>query len=396
MQQMYSSLVLVLYHNLDYLADRLPSAVVKGAPIAGWYLPGPHHTDPSPMYMYSDYQHFAAGTHGNDYEDPFEKNIWGSNENLPQDCIADFGENFLACTTLHNRYRYIKSPVYVIQAQYDPKHIFDIGGAPARPATSSEYDSTKAYIEMIGNVTRASLGQIISSNEDTYPLKPHPDGLFEASCLHHGLPLGLAINGLHWIELLHDWFFQKNDLQDYHQLVETCSYESGEMKLPCNAIDNCRIDGIKISAPPSPSSPTPINPNEDTPSPTPIDPKEEQCRSNLESKGCTYPSSQSEQSCLKCAQRNRRFLVKNGCTVDIARKACNEINTQELNPFYINIDHDESRYELNEEEWNVDNWEKDQGQWYTQWPYITGFTLTGGLLVTAAFFTAKKFTKRRR
>ena len=107
-----------VYHNLDYLADRLPSVTVKGAPIAGWYLPGPHPTDPPNIYTCSDYQHFASGTSGNTIGHPFETNLWGSYENLPQDCIADFGE--IPCTTVHNLYKYMKSSVFVVQAQYDP------------------------------------------------------------------------------------------------------------------------------------------------------------------------------------------------------------------------------------------------------------------------------------
>jgi hypothetical protein len=110
--------VAVLY-NLDYLADRLPSATVKGAPIAGWYLPGPHPTDPSSMYVFSDYQNFASGTNGNNVRYPFETDLWGSYENVQQDCIADFGD-ILPCTTAHNRYKYMQSSVFVVQAQYDP------------------------------------------------------------------------------------------------------------------------------------------------------------------------------------------------------------------------------------------------------------------------------------
>lgn len=46
-----------VFHHVDYLADRLPFAIVKGAPTAGWYLPGRHPTDdPSSMYVFSDYQ----------------------------------------------------------------------------------------------------------------------------------------------------------------------------------------------------------------------------------------------------------------------------------------------------------------------------------------------------
>jgi ribosome maturation protein SDO1 len=293
-----------VFHHIDYLADRLPSAVVKGAPIAGWYLPGPHPTDdPSSMYVFSDYQNFVAGTSGNDIKNPFESNLWGSNENLPQDCIADFGENFLPCTTLHNRYRYIKSSLYIVQAQYDTQQIYSFGGAPEKLAYN---DMDLAYVDFIGDATRASLEQII--NNEAYAMKPHPDGIYAASCLHHSIPKSLDIDGLQWTPLVNDWFFQHNEFESDHQLVESCPNVSGELKLPCNAKDSCRI----VGGGPSPS-PTPA-----------YDPMEESCRLGLESKGCT--SSQSnKRMCRDCAKQNRQFLKRQGCTMKIAKKACREL-----------------------------------------------------------------------
>ena len=294
-----------VFHNIDYLADRLPSAVVKGAPIAGWFLPGPDPTeqeeDPS-SYVFSDYQHFASGTNGNSAENPFERNLWGTNENLPQDCIADFGDNFLACTTLHNRYKYIKSSLYIVQAQYDTQQIYAFGNAPEK----STYNETDlAYLEMIGDATRASFEQI--RNNEAYAMKPHPDGIFAASCLHHNIPRVIDIDGSQWTPLFNDWFFQLNSFENDHQLVETCPNESGEFKLPCNAKDSCRIVGG----------------DGPTPSPTP-DPIEESCRSGLAAKGCTS-SLNSPQMCRACAQQNRAFLTQEGCTVPIAKKACMEL-----------------------------------------------------------------------
>jgi hypothetical protein len=282
-----------VFHNIDYLADRLPSAVVKGAPIAGWYLPGPHPTDPSSMYVFSDYQNFVAGTTGNDVENPFETSLWGSNENLPQDCITDFGENFLACTTVHNLYRYIKSSLYIIQSQYDPQHIFYFGGVPLK----LDYNETDlAYVSFIGDATRASLEQII--NNEAYAMKPHPDGIYAASCLNHGIPSIIGIDGLQWIPLFNDWFFQHNKFESDHQLVETCPSESGEVKLPCNARLVCRIQTPDLI--------------------------EESCRSGLAAKGCTSLLN-SPQMCGSCGQQNRQFLVQEGCTMEIASKACREL-----------------------------------------------------------------------
>jgi hypothetical protein len=332
------------FWNVDYLADRLPSAIVKAAPIAGWYLPGPLENEPASMYAPSDYQHFAAGAHGTSHDDPFQTGIWGSHELIPRDCVADYGDAYLAsCTTMHNRYKYTKSPVYVIQTQYDPTHIFVIGGAPERPSLN-EIDSTEAYIDMIGDATRSSLEQI--TNGEAFSNKPHPDGLFEASCLHHNMPVSLEISGLHFIPLLNDWFFQKNEFQGYHQLVETCPYKDGETKLPCNVVENCKFQGR--------SSPTPINPSENT------------CRSGLETKKCM--SSESGQMCLKCAEKSKEFLIQKGCTVAIVKQTCKELGTS-----YPLFSEFVSNYEIREQEW------------YTQWPstsvlYIAVITLVGILM----------------
>ena len=292
-----------VYYNLDYLADRLPSATVKGAPIAGWYLPGPHPTDPSPMYVFSDYQNFASGTNGNNVRYPFFTDLWGSYENVQQECLADFGD-ILPCTTVHNRYKYMQSSVFVLQAQYDPKHVYDSGGAPKdKPSLNS---TDLEYFEFVGEATRASLEQI--RNNEAYAMKPHPDGIFAASCLHHNIPRAIDIDGSQWTPLFNDWFFQLNAFESDHQLVETCQNESGEFKLPCNAKDSCRmiVDG-----------------GGPTPSPTP-DPIEESCRSGLAAKGCTS-SMNSPQMCQACAQQNRAFLAQEGCTVSIAKKACMEL-----------------------------------------------------------------------
>ena len=286
-----------VFHNLDTLADRLPSSttVVKGAPIAGWYLTGPHPTDPSSMYVFSDYQNFAAGQSGNNVPSPFNTDLWGSYENIPQDCIADLGD-VLPCTTIHNRYKYVKSNLFVVQAQYDPKHAYVYGAAPGedKPFLNS---TDQEYFEFIGQAARESFEQII--NDEAYTMKPHPDGLYAASCEHHNVPRApMYIDGFKWNEMLIDWFFEKNDFESYHKLVETCSYESGELELPCNPVENCALDiGDPILA---------------------------SCWFGLEEKGCVSPS-QSEQSCRQCAQGNKPYLRNEGCTIPIVLDFCSEL-----------------------------------------------------------------------
>ena len=278
---------------VDYLADRLPSAVVKAAPIAGWYNPGPHESDPWSMEVFSDYQHFAAGTHGNNYanENPFVNNLYGNWDIISDECIVDYREAS-SCMTLHNYYKYIQSSLYVVQAQYDPLQMMKMGWPDRIPSNETDFE----YVEMMGEATRSSLEQIV--NNEGYPFKPHPDGLFAASCVHHNAPLDLKINSLSWGELFYGWFFQNTQLQNNYQLVETCTYEEGEMKLPCNPKPYCRV----------PEPPT----------------SEQWCRDGLAEKGCTAQG-KTRRFCRDCALDNEQFLGHSGCTYDLARMICMEL-----------------------------------------------------------------------
>jgi hypothetical protein len=112
------------FANADYLADRLPQATVKAAPSAGWFNPAALPSDLPDIYPPSDWAHFAAGTHGN----PTSENstlpalvvdkLWGARGLLPASCVADQKpDQWWACHSIHKWYKYIKTPLFVIENQ---------------------------------------------------------------------------------------------------------------------------------------------------------------------------------------------------------------------------------------------------------------------------------------
>ena len=112
------------FANADYLADRLPQATVKAAPCSGWFFPAALSSDLPDVYAPSDWAHFAAGTHGN----PNSENnslpaftvgeLWGARGLLPAACVVDQKPGqWWACSSIHKLYKYIKTPLFVVENQ---------------------------------------------------------------------------------------------------------------------------------------------------------------------------------------------------------------------------------------------------------------------------------------
>lgn len=294
------------HFNVDWLADRLgPEVAVKGVPVAGWYTPGSLPGDLPSIYSPSDYDRFVAGEKGNPTYDAIMEldgmippDRVKMKDILSSDCLADYAPNeWWVCRSLHQAYRYIKSPIFNVHSQYDSNQIFQTQGfAPENP-DRSEVGSVKSYIEMWGNATRVSLQQIL--NDDTETPKDHPDGVFSASCLSHGTSESLLIDGQSFMPIVHDWFFDLGQKTQYYRLIETCTVEEGGLELPCNPAKNC---GFKKPKPKLP-------------------PKVRKCAAKMVELGCAESKGDKRQ-CLKCARRNRNVLFSAGCSKKIAKKVC--------------------------------------------------------------------------
>ena len=266
------------FKNVDYLASQVPHATVKGAPDAGWFNPAALPTDLPDIYWPSDWAHFSTGQHGNAYTEPnttvFIEHLLGTVYQgrglFPPACIADQKSGqWWACQSIHNWYKYIESPLFIMEALYDTNQIFSGLGATTTPASSEEAVLLR-YIEMFGEAMRTSTEQVLADAPLT--VKSQPDGLFLPSCLAHATtqhskhtPAGtpnIEIDGMialtylggasrtlrsspriylacssHCLSLtFSDWFFERNQLP--HRVVENCPQSAGG--LPCNAATFCQ------------------------------------------------------------------------------------------------------------------------------------------------------------
>merc|ERR1712096_207234 len=92
---------------------------------------------------------------------------------------------------------------------------------------------TEKYIVMYGQAMRNSTMQVVKN------LAKPGDGIFHPSCLTHGIPASLVVNGQKWGPILGDWYFERSEMKQYYHLVESCPASANG--LPCNADKSCGI-----------------------------------------------------------------------------------------------------------------------------------------------------------
>lgn len=296
--------------NVDWLAARLSDATVKTAPTAGWYHPNALDDDlPVPHYP-SDFEHFSRGDNGNPTYNLIQAggapvDVWKAKNSMSPDCLAAFSDDeWWRCLSARWAYKYIKSPIYMIHSQYDSNQIFTGNQVPHAPVDDTELDAVKRYIQMWGNATRESLEETIVIDDVAFP-KAHSDGIFSPSCIKHGIPGNVDIDGYYVNPLVHDWFFQNGKYDaDKYKLIESCEPLEGneEYVIPCNSATACAY------------KPNPGNGGG----------KKEvvmRCAKRLNMEGCLQ-SFGPKRDCLKCAGDNTDALVEAGCTSNIVRKVC--------------------------------------------------------------------------
>lgn len=293
------------FFNADYLAERLPQAMVKAVPNAGWFFPAALPDDLPDIYPPSDWAHFAKGTHGN----PNSVNnrlvafiygeLWKVRGLLPAACVSDqkTGE-WWACTSVHKRYKYIKTPLFVLENQYDKEQIFDQELAPDNPSDAQEYATLVRYIVMYGEAMRNSTAQVL--NDAPLYKAPGTDGIFHPSCLSHCLwPKNPHLQGQSWLPIVSDWFWETGQMKQYYRMVEPAS-DTGE---PANPFDQCAL-------PPGPLPPGPGG----------------GCAAQLKKDGC-LPSAAAAvgdpvHKCEKCAEAHEADLKAAGCKTKEVEQLC--------------------------------------------------------------------------
>ena len=283
------------FGNVDFLAEELTAAMVKGAPNAGWFFPGSLATDqPSlPQIPPSDWAHWVKNESGGVLKDALtiSHSLWAPIAS-PR-CISGQmaeGKDPLACGSVHVAYPYIQSSVFVVENQYDTNQIYTQEGVPK----NGPHDATwQSYVAMYGSAMRQSTQQVLD-----LPSKA-ADGLYLPSCLQHGVSDtadNLApLQGLQWPELVSDWFFGPGPLSDKYRMVEECAPSSDG--LPCNPKADCQV--------PSPSPPSP------SPSSC-LDQLKRDCLASIEA-GI---------DCLTCAQSHLYDLEGHGCTLSTVDQYC--------------------------------------------------------------------------
>lgn len=279
------------FHNLDWLAARLgPKVVVKGAPVAGWFFPGALPAD-FPRNTYQPPPSYACFNAGRPAPPECDANLTNATEPFPTykhpDCVAaqaPWDEE--KCATVHVLYPFIKQPLYVIENQYDTNQIY-----VQKECAKGDGAEQRAYIAMYGQAMRNSTQQVLDSAKH--------DGIFLPSCLQHGVGEDVELHGQVWLPVLGDWFFGRNKLSQYHQLVDDCTMTAG---LPCNTHKDCQLSG---------SGPTPPAPPPDAGA----------CQKQLTADGCVAAGTFAK--CAKCAKSHQSDLLAAGCTRPVVQHLCN-------------------------------------------------------------------------
>jgi len=280
-----------VYFNIDKLKERIPLAVVKGVPVAGWLPIGALEDDLPPIYKPSNFTMFVAGLRGNPFYQFIQNggvpiDFYQMKGSLPADCLDDYNENeWWACAGMNQAYRYIKAPLFHVHTLYDNTQIYDPqnGGTPKDPVSFSDIHNVKQYIGMIGRATRAGLQQVLGNTTNLE--KNQTDGIFAASCLSHGTEYAVTIDGgYNWQDIVTDWFFENGRLTDYHRQVELCTNED-DYELPCNSNVSCKYRPSMLV---------------------------ETCKQAMANNGCLNETG--TEQCLKCVKRFRRSILGAGCS----------------------------------------------------------------------------------
>jgi hypothetical protein len=281
------------FTNVDYLASRLPNAIVKGAPNAGWFFPAALANDLPNVYPPSDWAHFSNGEHGSPFVNGslqtfISETLYQSRGLIPDSCESAQREGeWWACGSLHILYKYIKAPLFVMEAQYDTNQLYAQEGVPQNTNNVTEIEKIQNYIVMYGEAMRNSTRQILENTPVTN--KSQSDGLWHPSCLTH-IVEDSVINGMEPLPILGDWFFERGTLTDYYRVVEACN--ATFKGLPCNTKPSCQFKH---------------HPNK--------------CQQQLETDGC-LKSSNDLNACEKCAEKHEEDLQTAGCTRQLVAQLC--------------------------------------------------------------------------
>jgi len=210
------------FQNADWLTETLkikaPRAKVVASPQGGFYFPS---TD---IVLYPE---FALGTMVPFA--PFAASYlydWFHNPFLDKSCMDDHKEDPHQCWNAVVHYKYITTPLFIVQNIFDSNQIGTILGLDWWPVKNAT-DATR-FKQYFGSNMREGTKQVLSS--------PKKDGLFLVACYQHTDNLctagGSLIQNVSYAQALFDWV--QNSSRFPHQLVEQCPGPD-----PCNPLCKC-------------------------------------------------------------------------------------------------------------------------------------------------------------
>ena len=276
------------FYNADYLASVLnPSAVIKAAPNAGFFFPRSWDCPEVPGSMPTSYANFTAGVKcGPPVSQDGVGKLWGSyrGDACPKNQTP--GQEYY-CDTVATLYKYIKTPIYIIENQYDTNQIKTQEGCPE---PNDRNPQAFNYTRLYGKSMRDTLQDAMGSEKDA---------IFSPSCFEHGVASKLTLNNNTWPVLLADWYWEEGKLADNYKIIEQC--DESFNGLPCNPMNGCRI-GNGPSPGPSPSG--------------------DKCKQQLIADGCLKGEAAAENECERCAKSHEKDLKLAGCTYAEAVELC--------------------------------------------------------------------------
>merc|ERR1711998_446848 len=204
---------------------QLKQADVRAVPIAGWFYPD--------VANFSAWKRNASA--GFDWNTTMKLARTWTDEGSPysgwadESCKEALGLEAYKCGSIGVVYPYIKTPLFVLENQFDYEQIFGELKLPRPSKTMGPISKLEAlaYIRYYGQRQRSSLRQI--GSHDT-------NGLWAPACLDHAADFGLnstklLVNGIALRTAMLDWF-ETNGTGGPNVHMEACA-EKG-LGTPCS------------------------------------------------------------------------------------------------------------------------------------------------------------------
>jgi len=167
------------FHTIDRIANHLSWSKVIATPQAGWFFPN--------VSNYDDWTHGRPGI----MNDTMYR-LW--NMYVNEDCARALGNDAFRCFSLDVAYKYIRTPMFIVENNFDSNEIFAQLGCPTSGPRVAD------YVGYFGERMRLSVTQIDGNR----------DGLFLPSCLEHtgniNTARGPSIGGMTYGKALSDWY----------------------------------------------------------------------------------------------------------------------------------------------------------------------------------------------